>query len=442
MNIASPSLIFYAMRRGNVLPITSRCNLHCVFCSHKQNPPGVKVYRLPERDPQEIIESFTYLSAEKKIIIGESATGLVEGEPFCYPEIREVLKELRRRFPETEIQITTNGVLLDPDLLVFLKKLEPLELIISLNTLDRRKEILGDSSGRDACRILEEIRKAGLKYHGSVVAMPHLLGWDNLARTLRCLEEREASTIRVFLPGFTRLAPPTLVFELSLWEKLHRFISETRKVLSVPITLDPPLLTDLNAQIEGVIKNSPAYRSGVKTGDVIQRVGDKRVICRVEAFNLSKALENPILTMKRNGQTYSITLNKKEEESPGFVMYTDVDPYQVNELSGRLKGLQGREVLILTSMLGYPLINKVVEENREVGYNTVVKVVTNEFFGGSIMSAGLLVVKDFIRVIENIEMKPQVIIIPQKPFDGDGKDLLGESCLTISEKTGFPVITV
>ena len=442
MYIASPSLIFYAMRSGNVLPITSRCNLQCIFCSHKQNPPGVKVYHLPERSPHEIKKSFKYLSADEKIIIGESATGMVEGEPFCYPGIKEVLKELRRRFPETEIQITTNGVLLEPSLLAFLKQLEPLELVISLNTLGSRKEALGDFSGRDAVTILEEIREAGLKYHGSVVAIPHLLGWDNLSRTLLTLDERGANTVRVFLPGFTRLAPPSLGFEPSLWEKLHRFIIDTRKALSVPIILDPPLLRDLEARIEGVIKNSPAYRSGVKLGDVIQKVGDKKVTCRVEAFNLSRALENPTLTLKRNAENISLTLGKKEKESPGFVMYSDIDPYQMNEFAGRLKGLKGRKVLILTSMLGYPLISKVVEENRVEDKNTVVKAVPNEFFGGSIMSAGLLVVKDFIQVIKNIEMSPQVIILPQKPFDRNGKDLLGESCLTIPEKTGFPVITI
>ncbi len=442
MVTASPSQIYHAMRRGNVLPVTSRCNLKCVFCSHHQNPPEVKAYRLPERKSREIIESFTYLSPYKKIVVGESATGIVEGEPFCYPGIKEVLKELRRRFSETEIQITTNGVFLEPNILSFLKSLEPLELVISINTLDRRREFLGDFSGSDVCGILKEIRDSGLKFHGSVVALPHLLGWDNLAKTIQALEDKGAMTIRVFLPGFTRLAPPSLVFEPSLWEKLHQFVSEIKETISTPIILDPPLLSDFKAQVEGVIRNSPAHRAGMKKGDEIQEVQGKEVSCRVEAFNITKNLENPTLTIKRNEEHLSVTLDKRAGEPPGFVIYSDVDPHQMDDLLSRLKGLKGQQALILCSELGYPLIKKFVKENRQGKNRVMVKAVPNHFFGGSIMSAGLLVVADFIRVIENIETKPQVIILPQKPFDREGKDLLGESFLTISEKTGYPAIMI
>ncbi|MDO9573562.1 MAG: DUF512 domain-containing protein [Candidatus Contubernalis sp.] len=439
---ASPSLIFNAMGSGNVLPITSRCNLSCVFCSHKQNPPDVKAYGLPERDPQEIIDSFQYLSENKKIIIGESATGMVEGEPLCYTGIKEVLGKLRQRFPETMIQITTNGILLNSDLLVFLKELEPLELIISLNTLEKRKEVLGDLSGRDMEEVLREVKKVGLNFHGSVVALPHILGWESLRKTLWCLEERGADTIRVFLPGFTRLAPPSLIFEPSLWKKLHGFLSEVRKVATVPIILEPPLLTDLEARIEGVIKNSPAWEAGLQVADVIGKIDGQKVICREDAFNRVKSLPVPVLSIYRNGQTLSVNLRKKEEESPGFVMYSDVDPGQAKNLLRRLKGLRGREVLILTSVLGYPLIKMVLKNNWQEENKLEVKPVPNEFFGGSIMSAGLLVVEDFIKEINNLKTKPEVIILPQKPFDLWGKDLLGIPLLSISEKTGFPVITV
>ena len=73
--------------RKNILPLTSYCNVRCVFCSHKQNPDGVLIHRLPSLPVAKVEELVQLLDPREKVVIGESATRLVEGEPFTHPEI-------------------------------------------------------------------------------------------------------------------------------------------------------------------------------------------------------------------------------------------------------------------------------------------------------------------------------------------------------------------
>jgi len=99
------------------------------------------------------------------------------------------------------------------------------------------------------------------------------------------------------------------------------------------------------------------------------------------------------------------------------------------------------KVLVLTSVLGFAFIRNLTEKIPG-NSNLTVKAVPNNFFGGSIMSAGLLVTGDFIKVIQELQSRPDLIVIPEIPFDFKGEDLLGNSYLEIQGKTGFPVVLV
>ncbi len=439
-----PSFILHSIQQGNILPVTSRCNLSCIFCSHKQNPSGVDVYSLPHREPGEIRETFQYLSNSEKIVIGESATKIIEGEPFCCPGIQEVLYDLRTVFSETPFQITTNGTLLGRDNISLIKELGPLELVVSLNTLDKvkRREFLGDKFPQRAQDNIKRLGQAGVKFHGSVVALPHLWGWEDLKLTLRFLEESGAITLRLYLPGFTRLAPSTLVFDSPLWEKLRLFARDLSSQLEVPLLLEPPFLSDFQARIEGVMRSSPAHSAGLQKGDNIIKVNHRRVKSRIDAFDLIQGEEDPFLEICRGEEKEEVRIIKRENESPGFVLYRDMDPVRAQKIIQRIKGYQGLEILMLTSALGFPLVKDLAETASPGGKKLMVKAVNNNYFGGSIMSAGLLVVEDFIDAMESLEKQYDLIIIPEEPFDIKGKDLTGNSFLDIQEKTGVPVVMI
>lgn len=202
-------LLVEAVRDHNVLPLTGRCNLSCCFCSHRYNPPGTKAYSFGPLSVELLRELSAYLDPEKKIIIGESATRLREGEPLTHPRFMDLLKNLRARYPQTLIQATTNGSLLEPQIIEALSALQPLELVISVNSITQkgRSLLMGDPEpGKGKIRPQIELLTAKqIGFQGSIVAMPHLVGFEDLRQTALFLDQSGAKSIRLLMPGFTRL---------------------------------------------------------------------------------------------------------------------------------------------------------------------------------------------------------------------------------------------
>ena len=75
-------LLYHSVGRHNILPLTSRCGVSCLFCSHRYNPPGVRAVFFGDLEMEIIRELLDLLNPKEKIVIGESATRLCEGEPF------------------------------------------------------------------------------------------------------------------------------------------------------------------------------------------------------------------------------------------------------------------------------------------------------------------------------------------------------------------------
>jgi len=49
-------LILSSAQEYNILPLTSCCDAQCIFCSHRQNPPGVKKVDISGRSGRELGE--------------------------------------------------------------------------------------------------------------------------------------------------------------------------------------------------------------------------------------------------------------------------------------------------------------------------------------------------------------------------------------------------
>lgn len=443
---APEHLILYAARQYNVLTITSRCNVHCVFCSHGQNPESVITYYVENPSLEKIKEWAEYLDEKKKIIIGESATKICEGEPLTHPRIREILQYLRQRFPQTPLQLTTNGVLLDDRMVALLRELAPVELYLSINSVTpqgRRK--LMSVPATSGLELLERVAGANVPYHGSIVAMPWLVGWEDVECTVEALAAHGAKTIRIFLPGFSRLAPSRLRFSPHFWDELNRFVAELKKRISTPITLEPPRISDLRGEIGGVIAGSPAARAGLKTGDVIEKIHGQEVFSRVDAFyQLLEAQEAP-LELVRGSEKLKVLLKKAKGEPSGVVMDYDLSPQEVKDLVGEMRRHQACSPLILASVAGYPVLKEGLKKlDLDIRWDMV--AVPNHYFGGSIISAGLLVVEDFIHawhdLDERLKKDCDLLILPAKAFDHQGRDLAGRSYLELVQVTGKPVTIV
>ena len=63
-------LWLWSAREANVVTLTSRCNLSCIFCSHRQNPPGVETHTVLSLPLDEVALQIELLSPRRKIVIG------------------------------------------------------------------------------------------------------------------------------------------------------------------------------------------------------------------------------------------------------------------------------------------------------------------------------------------------------------------------------------
>ncbi|WP_408955570.1 DUF512 domain-containing protein [Natroniella sp. ANB-PHB2] len=446
MEYTEQQLAILSAQKENILPITSVCNLSCLFCSHQGNPDNVEVFSSGHRSFTEIKELISFLNAESKILIGESATRICEGEPFTHPQIIEVLNLVREQFPDTVLQLTTNGINLTAEMLTDLARLEPLELNLSVNIIGskNRKELMKQHQERVILDVMKGLKELGIIYHGSIVALPTVTGWSNIEETIASLEFYGAQTVRVFLPGYTKLSPSRMKFKFTLWEQLVDFINDCRAKYQIPIMLEPLKLLDLKAEVVGVINNSPATFSKIKIGDRIIEVDGTEVISRVDAFERLLGMENPQVKLEREGEIKEVVIDKLAGERSGLVFSYDLAPQSLTNLERVINHQRAERVLILTSVLATEVIKvglQLVLKNNPSWYLEVVTT-KNNFFGGSILCAGLLVVDDFRKALLNCKEQLaefDLLLLPGVAFDNWGRDLLGESYQKLEEEFGIAV---
>ena len=442
MDYSEEQLAVISAQQDNILPITSVCNLDCKFCSHKGNPPELKTFSSGHRPLKEIRSLIDFLSADRKIIIGESATKIEEGEPFTHPEFEEILKLLRNNFAETKLQITTNGSRLTQDKIDLLNRIDNIELNISLNSAatEGRKELMNDLNPEVVLAGVKRLKDLNIDYHGSIVAMPHLVSWSDLEETIAYFNQFGAKTVRVFLPGYTEHSPEEIKFDLSLWEELAEFISQCNIKYQVPIILEPAEVDNLDAVVQGIIPNSPADKSQLKRGDQILKIAGSEVETRVDAFNKLVDSSEPELLIKRNEEEKRFIIEKEAGAKSGVVFAYDLSVEFFYNLKGIISDYQAQAVLLLTSQLARARLEQAVEQ---MNLKDIVEVIAVEshFFGGSIMSAGLLTVEDFREELSKYQALEEVdlILLPEVAFDFRGFDLAGDSYHSLEEELGINI---
>lgn len=423
---------------------------------------------IPPLDMEAIKELIDFIDPSRKIVIGESASQIPEGEPFLHPKLFKILTLLRTRFPDTLIQLTTNGSLVTGEKLKALKQFEPLELNISLNILNRnyRENILGDRPPYHAVELLAECNKLGIKFNGSVVALPFIYGWQEIYRTLNYLEDCKAMSVRLLIPGYTRFLKNKKLLD-SKDSKFFRLcprefskeLMKLRNYYRVPIFVEPPLLEDLTPELAGVMESSPASKMGLKAKDKILKVNDREVFSRAHAYNLLKTEKDPEIIVEKNEQKLTLheklNLKKEKNVSSGICFDNDILPQRAKNLIEMAKKYEN--TLVLASTGGYNLLKEAVKkidkqegrgkEDSILEDRLVIEGVENYFFGGNIISAGLLIIEDFRHFIadNNISKRRDYekvydqIILPAKAFDFRGVDLLGEHYKALEEETGIKV---
>lgn len=440
-------LLLKTVQDKGILPVTSVCNMACQFCSHRNNPTGLDVYRLGHLDLSLIKELLEYLPVDGPVIIGESATRIIEGDPLAHPQFLKIIEMIRRYFPEKEIKITTHGSYLNSKIINVLQEKMPVELNISLNCScpEERVFLMADKKPKQVFSALEILAVSSIKFNGSIVAVPHLIGWQALDKTISLLNEYNPETIRVFMPGFTRYSAENIRFEPNtMYKKMIRFIEKYDR-FRTPVLLEPPQINSLDCVIKGIIRNSPAEKSGLFKGDIITSVNQEGVMSRVDGFKKILDAANPSIKIKRGDLELDIFLKKRKGESSGLIVDYDLSVEMLGELSRTLLKNTGRKIAIMTSVLGKGVINAFLnyfkntynfsEESSKID----LLVAENRLFAGSIMSAGLLTNSDIISCIKEAGKSYQKVVLPGIIFDDFGNDLNGKGYREIEQALDMKV---
>lgn len=437
MKPAPYSMLLEAASRYNILTLTTSCAAACVFCSHHQNPKEVEAYYVNNLTKEEAENLVEFLDKDSKITIGESATRICEGEPFAFDYLMDILKLIRTKYPDTPIQITTSGIYLDEAILKELQAIKNIELNISLNSSssEGRKKLYGGKDHMQAVAALKMLKDYYIRFNGSIVAMPHVVGWEDLEQTISYMSDCGAASIRVFVPGYTKYTRISLPDD-NINKELEAMAKAMQRKANTPVIVEPTEVDNLDAVVGGIISDSPAYIAGLKTGDIVAAVNGKQVYSRVDAYNKLFAASKPEVSFIRNEKLMSCIIDKDKNSSSGLIFNYDIDPEDADRIRRTVRKFDSKKCLMLVSKLGYGIMSKVLEDYKELE----VKVAVNNFFGGNIICAGLLVLEDIEAALKQQDKLPEVMFLPEIMFDEKGRDLTGRHYMELEEKYGINVI--
>lgn len=449
-----------------------RCNLQCRFCYNLGSPPAFQAI------PRPVEEEFKEIQTRIEYYVPESKLGLFPdmGSPcemLTHPRIFDILTALRKKSTEL-LRIPTNGAKLTPEIIQALTHFQPIFVDLSLNSSSpgRRQWLMNDPHPEVALGAPAALLSARLPY--SVVIVP----WpfpsieemiEDLIRTVSYSSGFNPAYIQISLPGYShRFSEEPLFDREEVWTRLREEIRRLRTLTDCPLILRPGLYEEYpdteaidTPRLSGVVKHSPAARAGLLIGDRLTGINGLPVKNRIQARSLLNMiqdgrLEKIPIRVDRLGRPVDLSMTLTNYEypfDPGSVPYAGcvfasagVPLDWMEKLRALIVREEAREVLILTSTLVRPILEKRLHEHLFLsGVQWHCRVPANRYFGGIIIMGDLLVVEDFIEAVQGFrqegQVTPDLVVIPSSPFhlSGWGRDLTGRVYKDIERITGIPV---
>lgn len=448
---------------GSLMP---KCNCNCEFC-YIHDQPVLSFSQMKKAI------SLNEIKSRLKHYDVESKQGLIQslceyGEPMSHPDLLEILSLYRQYDPFSEISLITNGSYLTEEMLTKMEKYKPISFSISLNaaTPETRKSIMKDKNPEVVIKALESMNKHSFPVWAvSIVAWPTipLAEYEN---TILFLDKCNARCIRINLPGYTKRRKG-VSFSLEYWDQIVNFAQEMRQRVSTPIYVVPNLYEQKNfdAKINGIVRNSPAEKAGLKRGDLILEINSNPITSRHQAnYYLSRKNDRlsdsrRVLTILRKDEKLTkiiVDLSKPEDDlypykpagyfNPqrqgfGVLLMDSLDLEIAKEIERNIESAKAKHSFIIGSKLITPLIEPYLASLKKK-YDFTLIIPENRFFGGNIFMGDLLVVDDIIDKIKEmitIYGNPDLIMIPATMFINWGKDLRGDSFKKIERVFNIPV---
>jgi uncharacterized protein len=117
-----------------IKPVTS-CNLDCVYCSISEGLSSKKHDFVLEKDylVEELKKVINFIDEKVEVHVG------VQGEPFLYDDMSELISDIQKIEKVHTISIDTNGTLLNKEKIDKLAENDKLQLNLSLDAIDPEK---------------------------------------------------------------------------------------------------------------------------------------------------------------------------------------------------------------------------------------------------------------------------------------------------------------
>jgi hypothetical protein len=266
-------------------------------------------------------------------------------------------------------------------------------------------------------------------------------------------------------------------------------VGELRKQFVVPLVIEPNSFVrhTTKAIIDGVIPDSPAANCGLKYGDTIIRASGYEIHSRMHAISMlrksSSVLGNTfeiqesvsgiehrqqcgwdrvVLEVERGSERFEVTLDRYDTEAMKTFPYAEIAPFQDFSYGlvltdclpySSLKAARdiitkrgAKRVLVVTSAMFSPILKYMLDHSGAFeDLDVSVLIATNNYFGGTVNIADLLVVQDFVDAIRDfMDQEPvrlDLVLIPSSPFSSSpwGRDLTGRPWHDIERAVRLPV---
>jgi len=443
------------------------CDLDCSFCYERGNP-------LPmERSQLSIAEAETrlrYFRRDERRGLPQFRTRLYE-EPLLNRHLFEILRRMRRRFPDVEPQLTTNGRGVDVAAAKALAELKPITVAVSVNSAnaDVRRQLMRDDRPERALGSLALLREHGLRFIASIVAWPSL-PLDDLCETVQFLDRAGAGMVRVTLPGYSRFFPsPPLEDWRTHWVHVVTVLRPLANRLATPILVSPGLfhIAPLVPDVAGVAACSPAALAGIRPGDLLRAIDDQPIHTRADAQRLLCSDNAPGKTRRvryeRDAATHEVALAiplgggadwypywpagypLPARHALGIMVYEDLDPAWLVEAVRLIRAHGAVRPLLLSSELLFPIGCALLERMNGLAdvlgdTRISIRVPRQRFWGGNIIVGDLWTCHDLVEAVRDFKREsgsdPDLVLIPSTFARENWVDLLGVPWSAIEQATG------
>jgi hypothetical protein len=465
------------MWRGRVGPpiselwhISTACNMRCPFCYEEGDPQGVSVLNEPPQMATmvEIETRLKHREGTRDVGVFQPLTYI--NEMFCNPQALDILERLRQAQPDEVLTFVTNGTYLDDAAVARIAAMRPVFFNLSVNSLDPdiRHRVLRDMDPHVVPRALDLLAEHRVPYLGSLVCWP-TIPWSDIRSTVHRLDAAGCAVIRFSLGAYSRHLPGATWDREAFWQQGLRVARQLMDEVATPIKVEPYHFHDPTflPHVAGSIVGSPAGRAGIRPGDRIAAVGERRVATANQALSALAAARRAADSTTVEVATADGTLRRVRLDDadgpfgypydelyrlPGFewglILVENLKFGYLAEIRREIRRRRASKVLVCSSVLMQPIVEEMIRTADALdGVDVRVVVPPNAHFGGTVALGDLLVVDDYVAFLADYVAThgtPDLVVIPSSPFSlGEWKrDLTGAPRADIARRTGLPILFV